>query len=79
MSTQTLTIILATLIALSGAYALVDRRASAETVPLLNATLLVLVGAGVGFVSTLIGAGGGVLLVPILLYLGVPTLLAVGG
>ncbi len=78
MSTQTLTILLAALIVLSGMYALSNRAISTAIIPTLNALVLILIGVCVGFLSALIGAGGGVLLVPILLYLNVPALIAVG-
>ena len=79
MSTQLLTVLLATLIVLSGIYALRYQPSAAENVAHhLNALLLICIGMGVGFGAALIGAGGAVLLLPILLFLNVPTLVAVG-
>ena len=42
-----------------------------------NAALLVALGAAVGFISGLFGIGGGFLMTPVLVFLGIPPVVAV--
>jgi len=73
-----LTLILATLIVFSGIYALFNQTDDHEESASLKPVFLLLIGVGVGFGSALTGTGGPVLLIPILLFLKMPVLLAVG-
>ncbi len=78
LTTTALTVILATLITFSGVNAL--RRPGKSLAPArdLSRTVLVMIGAVVGFGSALTGTGGPVLLVPVLLFLRFPALAAIG-
>ncbi|MGD9093734.1 MAG: sulfite exporter TauE/SafE family protein [Anaerolineales bacterium] len=78
LSTPVLILILAALIIFSGLNALLKRRKTTSTTRTPNKSILILIGAAVGFGSALTGTGGPVLLLPILLYLGFLPLAAVG-
>ena len=78
LSGTALTIILATLIVFAGYNALSKHKDGSHTTPSMNKAVLVLIGAGVGFGSSLTGTGGPVLLVPLLLSLGFMPLVTVG-
>lgn len=69
---------LAALVLASGCYTLLPRQAREETLAQLRPSRLLPVGAVVGVGSALLGASGPVFLVPILLVMRVPALLAVG-
>jgi uncharacterized membrane protein YfcA len=70
--------ILAALLVLTGADALLRRSSGSEGGARLGAPVLLAIGAFVGFGSALTGTGGAVLLVPVLLLVRVPVLVAVG-
>ena len=78
LSGKSLTLILAVLIVFSGYNTLSKRRSDPETPKTLNKAVLVVIGVGVGFGSSLTGTGGPVLLVPLLLLLRFMPLAAVG-
>ena len=78
LSSTVLTIILAALITFSGINTLSKHSNKVEPIQTLNKTVLLLVGASVGFGSSLTGTGGPVLLVPTLLLLGFIPLTAIG-
>ncbi len=78
LPTTALVVILATLIAFSGVNALLKGPAANAAETSLSNLTLVLIGLGVGFGSALTGTGGPVLLVPVLLFLNIPALLAIG-
>ena len=75
---KALTVILALLIVFSGYNALSKRRNTPTILPDIHKAVLVLIGVGVGFGSSLTGTGGPVLLVPTLLLLQFMPLAAVG-
>ena len=75
---KVLAIILALLIVFSGANALLKPRRASRSIPDPHKALLVLIGVGVGFGSSLTGTGGPILLVPTLLLLQFLPLAAVG-
>lgn len=78
LPTATLTFILATLIAFSGLNALYRHpHPKGDNFEMSNIRL-VLIGFGVGFGSALTGTGGPVLLVPVLIFLDTPALVAIG-
>lgn len=75
----TLTVILGVLIGFSGLYTLLKRGGNGDQkASKFPAPVLILMGIAVGFGSALTGTGGPVLLVPILMSLHVPVLLAIG-
>lgn len=82
--TTPLTIILAVLIIFSGWSALYKRKQFNKRPGTYNNTFepsnakLFIIGTGVGFGSALTGTGGPVLLVPILMFLDIPALVAIG-
>ncbi|MBV7331346.1 sulfite exporter TauE/SafE family protein [Chloroflexi bacterium TSY] len=78
LSTQTLTILLSLLIIVSAVNTLRRRSTTSDVMRTLHPPVLIAVGAVVGFGSALIGAGGAVFLLPILLFLNVPALIAIG-
>jgi uncharacterized protein len=73
-----LTILLAALIAAAGVDSLTKPPSTERSTHSFGAPLLVMTGVIVGFGSALTGTGGPVLLVPILVYLRAPVLLAIG-
>lgn len=73
-----LTVLLALLLVVTGADALLGSRASRHSSGPPGTFALLLVGALVGFGSALTGTGGPIMLVPILLLLRTPVLVAVG-
>lgn len=73
-----LTLLLALLLVATGMDALLGPRTSGHSLEPLGTFTLLLVGALVGFGSSLTGTGGPVMLVPILLLLRTPVLVAVG-
>lgn len=78
LTTTALTIILALLITFSGVNALRKQFRSTNTAHELSPLILLLIGFGVGFGSALTGTGGPVLLVPILIFLHIEPLAAIG-
>lgn len=78
LPTTSLTIILSTLIIFSGLNALYRKPLNRNDNFELSKIQLILIGLGVGFGSSLTGTGGPVLLVPILIFLGTPALIAIG-
>lgn len=72
-----LELLIATLIVLSGVHAL-RRRVDSEQARMPGAVALAAIGAVVGFGSAMSGTGGPLLLVPILVWLEMPVLAAVG-
>lgn len=78
LSGAALTLILAALIIFSGYNALTRHHNNTNTTRILNKPVLILIGVGVGFGSSLTGTGGPVLLVPTLLFLQFMPLAAVG-
>ena len=77
VNARVLEIMLGLLTFLSGINALWTRHASHETHNVATATL-VGVGAGTGFISSLSGTGGPLVLVPVLIALNLPALMAIG-
>jgi uncharacterized membrane protein YfcA len=73
-----LTIILAVLVVSSGLSALLRKPTAEQVKPRASRLVLVLVGLATGFGSALTGTGGPVLLLPISVLLGIPTLVAIG-
>jgi uncharacterized membrane protein YfcA len=78
LGSRLLTILLALLIVLSGAQSLKVRSERSSQVFMIKPWILVLIGVSVGFGSALTGTGGPVLLLPILIILKMPSLVAVG-
>jgi uncharacterized protein len=78
LPTALLTIILASLIIFSGLNALYKQPLTENDNFALSKIQLILIGLGVGFGSSLTGTGGPVLLVPILIFLDIPALAAIG-
>lgn len=78
LPTAALTIILAILIIFSGLNTLYKKPITNNGNFVLSNTRLVLIGLGIGFGSALTGTGGPVLLVPILIFLNIPPLVAIG-
>lgn len=78
LSVSILTVILAFLIAFSGANAFFKKEAPPELSKSVDGRLLILIGFGIGFGSALTGTGGPVLLIPVLMLLQVPVLTAIG-
>ena len=78
LPTGILTVILAALILSSGIFALIKKTATKQDESRVNRIVLVLIGFAVGFGSALTGTGGPVLLLPIFLIIGIPTLMAIG-
>ena len=78
LPTASLTIILSTLIIFSGLNALYRKPLTKNDNFELSKIQLVLIGLGVGFGSSFTGTGGPVLLVPILIFLDIPALIAIG-
>lgn len=73
-----LTVILAILIAFSGVNSFFKKADTKDPRTTVDYRLLILIGFGIGFGSALTGTGGPVLLIPILMYLRVPVLTAIG-
>jgi len=78
LQTDILSIILAALIVLSGINALLKKPLSMAGSFQANRYVLVLIGVVVGFGSALTGTGGPVLLLPILIFINIPALAAIG-
>lgn len=78
LPTTILTIILAALIIFSGLHALYKQPVTQADKAEMSYVWLILIGLGVGFGSALTGTGGPVLLVPLLIFLQVPALAAIG-
>lgn len=78
LPTAALTICLATLIVFSGVNALYRQPRITGTRQRLSNPMLLIIGSSVGFGSALTGTGGPVLLVPILVFLNIPPLTAIG-
>jgi uncharacterized membrane protein YfcA len=78
LDTDVLVLIVAVLIAFSGINVFINRQNESGKVPEFRRLLLVLIGALVGFGSSLTGTGGPVLLVPILITLSYPALKTIG-
>jgi uncharacterized protein len=78
LSTEALTVILATLIATTGVYVLATDPSAERAARSFDTLLLLQIGVIVGFGSALTGTGGPVMLVPILVLMRAPTLMAVG-
>ncbi|MEM7344389.1 MAG: sulfite exporter TauE/SafE family protein, partial [Chloroflexota bacterium] len=78
LSITILTVLLASLIILSGLNTLYKRPVTANKKTELTNYWLILIGLAVGFGSALIGAGGAVFLVPTFLFLNIPPLVAIG-
>lgn len=78
VSARPLELLIATLIVFSGVYTLVQRPDPDANARLLNAPSLAAIGAFTGFLSAMSGTGGPLVLVPVLMWLKVPVLMAVG-
>ena len=78
LSTQTLTIVLSAIVFASALYTLVWQQPVRKQGQTIRPILLIVIGLCIGFGSALIGAGGGIFLLPVLLFLNVPALIAVG-
>ncbi len=78
LNTAVLVLIVAGLIAFSGINVFITRQNESGVIPDFRKPLLILIGALVGFGSTLPGTGGPVLLVPILITLHYPALKSIG-
>jgi len=78
LNTDVLVLIVAGLIAFSGINVFINRQNGSGVIPDFRKPLLILIGALVGFGSSLTGTGGPVLLVPILITLHYPALKSIG-
>lgn len=78
LPTSTLSIALAAVIILAGLNALLKPPKSSEQTLGIRALVLLPIGAFVGFGSALTGTGGPILLIPVLLFMRVPALIAIG-
>jgi uncharacterized membrane protein YfcA len=78
LQTEFLTIILAALIVFSGINALRKNRTGKRDSFRMSRQLFVTIGVFIGFGSSLTGTGGPVILIPLLLYLNIPALEAIG-
>lgn len=78
LPTEALTVLLATLITATGVNAFTKASTAERAAHSFGSLLLLQIGAIVGFGSALTGTGGPVLLVPILIFLQAPPLLAIG-
>jgi len=78
LNTDVLVLIVAGLIAFSGINVFINRQNESGVIPDFRKPLLILIGALVGFGSSLTGTGGPVLLVPILIILHYPALKSIG-
>jgi len=78
LETNLLTVILAALIACSGFHAWLNPQHSADGSFHITPVCYTVIGLVVGFGSALTGTGGPVLLIPILMFLNVPALVAIG-
>ena len=78
LNTDVLVLIVAGLIAFSGINVFINRQNESGVIPDFGKPLLILIGALVGFGSSLTGTGGPVLLVPILITLHYPALKSIG-
>ena len=78
LPTEALTVLLATLITATGVNAFTKASTAERAAHSFGSLLLLQIGAVVGFGSALTGTGGPVLLVPILIFLQAPPLLAIG-
>ena len=78
VTARSLEFLIATLIVFSGVYTLVQRREAQTNRHALNTLSLAVIGAFTGFASALSGTGGPLVLVPVLMWLKVPVLMAVG-
>ncbi len=78
LNTDVLVLIVAGLIAFSGIKVFINRQNESGVIPDFRKPLLILIGALVGFGSSLTGTGGPVLLVPILIILHYPALKSIG-
>ena len=78
LSTEVLTVLLATLIAATGVNVLAQAPSAERAAHSFDTLVLLQIGAVVGFGSALTGTGGPVLLVPILVLMRAPTLTAIG-
>ena len=78
LNTDVLVLIVAGLIAFSGINVFINRQNESGVIPDFRKPWLILIGALVGFGSSLTGTGGPVLLVPILITLHYPALKSIG-
>ena len=78
LNTDVLVLIVAGLIAFSGINVFITRQNESGVIPDFRKPLLIIIGALVGFGSSLTGTGGPVLLVPILITLHYPALKSIG-
>jgi len=78
LPTEVLTVILATLIAATGVNVFAKAPSAERAAHSFDSLILLQIGAVVGFGSALTGTGGPVLLVPILVLMRAPTLIAIG-
>ncbi len=78
LETSLLTVILAALIAFSGLHVWLKKQKSVDGSSHISPMFYTFIGLVVGFGSALTGTGGPVLLIPILMFLNVPALVAIG-
>jgi len=78
LETSLLTVILAALIAFSGLHVCLKKQKQLDGSAPIRPVFYALIGFVVGFGSALTGTGGPVLLIPILMFLNVPVLVAIG-
>ncbi len=78
LTSDVLVLIMAGLITFSGINVFISRQKKSGVIPDFGIPLLIIIGAFVGFVSSLTGTGGPVLLVPILITLNYPVLKSIG-